>query len=193
MFRSTSMGAECATERATVGPLVVGLTGAVVFAILTWVGANVYVPLEPVPVTLQTLFVLLAGAFIGTRYGLASQLLYVTAGAAGLPAFAGGAAGWAILTGPTGGYLLSFLVAPVVVSVVIRRNPGLVGQAAAFTLGTMVIFALGISHLALFYTHDVAAAVQVGLVPFIPGAFLKIAAAISIYGVYGAWRHRRTD
>jgi hypothetical protein len=65
------------------------LIGSVVFAGLTIVGANVYIPLMPVPVTLQTLFVLLAGAAIGGRYGTLSQILYVGMGAAGVPVFAG--------------------------------------------------------------------------------------------------------
>lgn len=175
---------------AAAGSLARGLAAAVAFAILTWVGANVYVPLEPVPVTLQTLFVLLAGSAIGGRYGALSQSMYVAAGAVGLPVFAGGAAGWGILAGPTGGYLVAFLVTPLVVSRLLRGSTSVAVQVFAFTAGTLVIFVLGISHLALFYTHDVGAAVRVGLLPFIPGTFIKIAAALSVHrGAAALSRH----
>jgi biotin transport system substrate-specific component len=164
--------------------------GAVSFAVLTWVGANVYIPLTPVPVTLQTLFVLLAGSVAGRRAGAASQLMYVGAGALGLPVFAGGLGGWGVIAGPTGGYLLSFLVAPWIVSGLVSRHGSLGGQIAAFAAGTGVIFVFGITHLALFYTGDLSAAISVGLVPFIPGAVVKVVAAVSIHRSATALRDR---
>jgi len=157
------------------------VAGAVAFAALTFVGAHIYVPLQPVPVTMQTLFVLLAGAAIGGRIGGLSQLLYVGIGAAGLPVFAGGTAGIGVLAGPTGGYLASFVVAPLVVSALIRRSGSIAGQTGAFVAGTMVVFVMGVSHLAAVYTHDLASALRFGLLPFIPGALVKIAAAVGIY------------
>ena len=91
--------------------IVAGLALSAAFAALTVAGANIVIPLEPVPVTMQTLFVLLAGASIGAGWGTASQWMYVGLGAMGLPLFAGGASGAGVLAGPTGGYLISFLVA----------------------------------------------------------------------------------
>lgn len=161
--------------------IALGIGLSVLFAGLTVVGANIVIPLTPVPITLQTLFVLLSGAAIGRGWGTLSQALYVGAGAAGLPVFAGGAAGAAVFAGPTGGYLLSFLVAPFVVDAVLRRSPGLLRQVAAFAAGTVTIFALGVSFLALTYTHDAGQAIMVGLVPFLPGAVFKILAALSIH------------
>ncbi len=79
------------------------------FAALTAVGAHVYVPLPLVPVTLQTLFVYLAGAFSGGGRGALSQLAYVLMGLAGLPVFAEGMSGFGVLLGPTGGYLMGFI------------------------------------------------------------------------------------
>ncbi|MFN2327253.1 MAG: biotin transporter BioY, partial [Gemmatimonadales bacterium] len=76
------------------------------FALATAFGAHVAVPLTPVPVTLQTLFVVLAGAMLGPRLGAASQIAYLGMGIAGLPVFVGGF-GLAYLAGPTGGYLLA--------------------------------------------------------------------------------------
>ncbi len=160
---------------------VIGAALALAFAGLTVVGANIVIPIQPVPITLQTLFVLLAGASIGRGWGALSQALYLGAGALGLPVFAGGLSGAAVIAGPTGGYLVAFLVAPFVVGAVLRRSSSLAGQIVAFAAGTAVIFALGIAYLALTYTHDVGTALMAGLVPFIPGAVFKIAAAVSIH------------
>ncbi len=171
--------------------LVTGIAGAVVLATLTWVGANIFIPLVPVPVTLQTLFVLLAGSVVGARYGTVSQFVYVGAGALGLPIFAGGLAGLGIIAGPTGGYLLSFLIAPFVVSRLIHRSNGLLWQTTTFTVGTLIIFVLGVSHLAAFYTHDLSDAIRLGFLPFIPGAVFKIVAAVSIHRSYTALTRQR--
>jgi biotin transport system substrate-specific component len=167
----------------------------VVFAGLTIVGANIYLPLAPVPVTLQTLFVLLAGAAIGGRCGSLGQFLYIGLGAAGLPVFAGGLGGLAVLAGPTGGYLISFLIVPFVVGALLRRSQSVRWQVFVFSLGTAIIFAFGLLHLTIFYTSGVAEAVRVGLLPFIPGAIFKIFAATSITRSYTAlkreWGSRR--
>jgi biotin transport system substrate-specific component len=165
-----------------------GIFGAAVFAGLTVVGANIYIPLTPVPVTLQTLFVLLAGAAIGGRYGSLSQFLYVGMGVAGIPVFAGSLGGLAILTGPTGGYLVSFLFVPFVVGALLRRSQAVRWQILAFSVGTALIFAAGLLHLAVFYTSGLSGAIRVGLLPFLPGAIIKIAAATSIFRSYSALR-----
>ena len=86
--------------------------GAVaLFALLIAVGAHIRIPLEPVPITLQTLFVLLAGAIAGPALGTLSQGLYVAGGVFGIPILAGSVAGLAVLSGPTGGYLVGFAAA----------------------------------------------------------------------------------
>ena len=176
-----------ATPRTLVG----GLVGAVVFAGLTFVGANIVIPLFPVPITLQTLFVLLAGAAIGGRYGSLGQAIYVGAGAVGLPVFAGGLGGPGILGGPTGGYLLSFLVAPFIVAALLRRSRSVPWLLFSFSTGTAVIFIFGVTHLAWWYTGDVSEALRVGLLPFLPGAACKVLAATSISGAYWALAERR--
>jgi len=181
LTRSPWTLSDAIATRPRVQRIALGMGLSVLFAGLTVVGANIVIPMTPVPITLQTLFVLLAGAAIGRGWGTLSQALYLGAGAAGLPVFAGGAAGAAIFAGPTGGYLLSFFVAPFVVDAVLRRSPGLLRQLAAFSAGTVTIFALGVSYLALTYTHDAGQALTVGLVPFLPGAVFKIAAALSIH------------
>lgn len=78
---------------------------------LTAVGAQVTIPWWPVPATLQVFFVLVCGAALGAKWGAVAQAQYVAAGALGMPVFAGGASGPAVLVGPTGGYLFGFIVA----------------------------------------------------------------------------------
>src|SRR5574341_1526984 len=98
--------------------------GVVAFVIMTALGAHVRIPLPfmPVPITLQTFFVHLAGATLGPALGPVSQALYVLAGAAGLPVFAGGTGGLAYLVkGATTGYLLGFVVATALVGWLIRQ------------------------------------------------------------------------
>ncbi len=171
--------------------VVTGLIGAAVFAGLTFVGANIVIPLVPVPITLQALFVLLAGAAIGGRYGSLGQAAYVGMGITGFPVFAGGLGGLAVLGGPTGGYLMSFLVVPFVVATLVRRSRRVPWLLFSYTVGTFVIFALGVTHLAAWYTGDVSEAVRLGLLPFLPGAVIKIAAATSISRAYWALADRR--
>ena len=171
----------------------VGVALSLAFAGLTALGAYIVIPIQPVPITMQTLFVLLAGASIGRGWGSLSQWLYVGLGIVGIPMFAGGASGLGILGGPTGGYLIAFLVTPWVVGTLLRRSDRLVWQAFAFVVGKLVILTLGVTHLTLFYTHDLAQSVAVGVLPFLPGAAFKIVAALSIYRSSSALvRHYRS-
>lgn len=158
-----------------------GLLGAALFAILTGAGAAMRIPLQPVPVTLQTLFVILSGAVLGAGRGAMGQSFYLLLGVLGVPFFAGSAIGLAALAGPTGGYLAGFLVAPVVVGRLIGLSPAHSWHVIVFATGSLVILFLGVLHLALFYTHDIAAAVQIGLLPFLVGDAFKVLAAASIY------------
>jgi biotin transport system substrate-specific component len=158
-----------------------GLGLALAFAGLTALGANIVIPIEPVPITMQTLFVLLAGASIGAGWGSLSQWIYVALGVAGLPLFAQGLSGPAVLSGPSGGYLISFLFTPWLVAWMLRRSNSIGWQVASFTAGQLLILALGVAHLTLFYTHDLTRSLTVGVLPFLPGDAFKIAAAVSIH------------
>jgi biotin transport system substrate-specific component len=167
---------------------VVAALGITLFASLTFVGANIRIPLEPVPITLQTLFVLLAGAVLGSNRGSFSQLLYVGVGVAGAPVFADSLSGFAMLSGPTGGYLMGFVLAPLFIGRWLRAKDAFWWNALVFFCGSLIVLSLGVIHLTLFYTHDVVKALQVGWIPFIPGDLLKVFAATSIYRSYRAIR-----
>ncbi len=153
--------------------------------------AQVVIPLPftPVPVTGQTLGVLLVGAALGGRRGAASLALYLTEGALGLPVFGGGAAGLARVLGPTGGYLAGFVLAAFVVGYLAERGRDrrLPASLLVFAAGEAVIFACGLAWLALFVgpAHALAA----GLWPFLPGDALKALLAAGL--LPAAWRLTR--
>jgi biotin transport system substrate-specific component len=144
--------------------------------------AHIAVPLpfSPVPITGQTLSVLLLGALLGSRRGLLSLLLYLSWGLVGLPVFAGGGVGLARLLGPTGGYLVGLAAAAFVTGLLAERGwDRRVGTALlAMLCGNCVVYAFGLPWLAHFIGggHLLAA----GLLPFIPGDLLKLALASAV-------------
>ncbi len=155
--------------------------GAAGFALLTWAAAKVSVPLPftPVPGTLQTLPVLLAGALLGARAGAASQMTYLAMGIAGLPVFALPGSGPTYLLGPTGGYLLGFIAAAYVTG---RVEPwgrpfGFAGALAAFFSGSIVLYLCGLTWLTIALGGDAGAAVRSGLLPFVVFDLSKIVVA----------------
>jgi biotin transport system substrate-specific component len=149
------------------------------------VAAKVQVPFWPVPMTLQTLVVLLIGAGFGARMAGATVAAYLAEGAMGLPVFASGA-GVAYMAGPTGGYLVGFLLAAVFVGWAFERGlaRGLLPVVAVFLVAEALIFAPGVLWLAGFTGAEKALAG--GLWPFLPGEVLKLAIAVMLTRT--AWR-----
>ncbi|MDQ3287106.1 MAG: biotin transporter BioY, partial [Pseudomonadota bacterium] len=109
----------------------------VVFSAFVALTAQVSLPLLPVPLTLQTLGVLFTGAVLGSKRGTLALLLYVAEGAIGLPVFAGGLSGIGVLIGPTGGYLVGFIVAAGIVGLLAERgwDRRLIWAALAMVVG----------------------------------------------------------
>jgi biotin transport system substrate-specific component len=151
------------------------------FAAATAVGARVEIPHSPVPYTLQTLFVLLAGAFLGARNGALSQFLYLGVGALGAPVFSLGGFGLVKLLGPTGGYLLAFPFAAAIVGIMAERMKSFPAIALAMATGLLAIFLFGTLHLNMFYLHDIGVAFTSGFLIFSWWDMLKLFAAASIY------------
>jgi biotin transport system substrate-specific component len=150
------------------------------FALLTALGAHLAVPLPgtAVPITMQTLFVTLAGAMLGPYLGAASQVVYLLAGIAGAPVFAMGS-GLAYLLGPTGGYLLSYPAAAALTGVLCGRDrsSGLAAFARialAMLIASALILGLGWAQLTLL-TGNAERAFRMGVLPFLLGDVLKIA------------------
>jgi biotin transport system substrate-specific component len=164
---------------------------AVLFVtVLTVVAAQISIPLPftPVPFTLQPMVVLLGGAALGARLGMASQALYLLLGAAGLPVFAASPVlpqGIFRLLGPTGGYLLTYPIAAFVAGALAQRGFDRTywRSVVAMAAGLALIFAGGVAWLAWFAqpTHvGFAAALQAGLYPFLPADMLKICVAAAV-------------
>jgi len=160
--------------------------GVVAFAAMMVLGAHVRIPLPwtPVPFTLQTLFLYLAGATLGPGLGVASQALYLGLGASGLPVFAGPQAGLAWMWGSaTTGYLLGFLAAPVATGWLLRRRsaPGLGWILLSMGCGSVVVYACGTTWLAWSLRLDLGPALLQGVAPFVIGDLMKLGAAATLY------------
>lgn len=157
--------------------LIVG--GSLFVALLAQV--TIPLPFTPVPITGQTYAVLLVGAALGSRRGALSMALYLLQGGIGLPFFAGGAAGWSRLLGPSGGYLLSFVLVAFVVGWLAERgwDRRFSTCLLAMLVGEAIIYGIGLPRLATFVGTEKAAAL--GLLPFIPGDIIKLLlAAVSL-------------
>lgn len=156
-------------------------------SILLALSAHIKVPFYPVPVTMQTMLVLMIGMAFGPRLGFATIMAYLAQGAMGLPVFAGGA-GLAYMAGPTGGYLFGFAVAAIVTGFLAEKGWGKsVGSTAlAMVIGNIVIYAFGVTYLSSI-VGGFDKAIQFGLAPFIYGDLLKIVIATAALPL--AWKY----
>ncbi len=136
-----------------------GMIFSALFAALTGAVAwfRIPLPFTPVPITLQTLMVLISGAMLGPYYGALSMIIYLMLGAIGLPVFAGGSSGVAALLGPTGGYLLSYPVAAFVVGFMLQKKK-LNAFVKYFSFAVIFLLVAIVAVDSLF---------QIGLVPFL--------------------------
>ena len=162
--------------------LMVLLLGTVFLALLARIEIRLE-PFSPVPITGQTLGVLLIGAMYGPWRGALCLLAYLGEGAAGLPVFAGGASGWAVLVGPTGGYLIAFPVAAAIVGLLVQPLRGVLSGWRAIPgllIGTIVIYLIGVPGLALSTGMGLPTAISKGMLPFIPGDLIKVAVAAAV-------------
>jgi biotin transport system substrate-specific component len=164
---------------------------AVLFAAATSATAPVDMvhPLAPnVPITLQTLWVYLAGVVLGPVWAGVAFTLYLLAGLIGLPVFAGGNAGLGVILGPTGGFLIGFPLAAMIIGAVAHGTDGLTPPSdipvprlvVALLAGTAVVYAAGAVGYSLVQAIGLVAAVSAVVVPFLPVAGLKVAATVAI-------------
>jgi biotin transport system substrate-specific component len=150
-------------------------------------------PFTPIPVTGQTLGVLLVGAALGPELAVASMLLYVAEGAVGLPFFAGGGNGWSLLTlsSTSGGYLWGFVAMGAVVGALARRgwDRTLRSSISVMLIGEIVLYAIGVPRLAAAAGIGIERALALGLYPFVVGDVVKLLAASGL--LPAAWRLTR--
>ena len=151
---------------------------ASLFAALIAAGAFIAIPVGPVPIVLQNMFVLLAAIILGPRWGLACVAVYLLMGALGFPVFAGGTGGIGRLFGPTGGYLLSYLPAVFVTGIIAEKTgKKMLSDIVAMTAGSFIVYAVGVPWLKFVTGMGWRKAVAFGMYPFLIGDIIKIIAA----------------
>jgi biotin transport system substrate-specific component len=163
-------------------PLADKLVLSTFFLLATALGAFVAIPLPftPVPLTLQTFFVLLSGAYLGRRWGAGVQVAYLLVGGAGIPFFAAGAAGAAILAGPTAGYLVGFAPAAWLAGWLLPRCSSFVSRTGALLLASLLILAPGTAWLGFTLALSPSVAMAMGFLPFLAGDLLKCGLAAMV-------------
>jgi biotin transport system substrate-specific component len=163
--------------------LVLGGTGFVAVA----AQVSISLPFTPVPITGQTFAVVLVGAALGALLGLASLGLYLFVGALGAPVYADGNHGWDVLTGPTGGYIVGFVLAAVLTGWLAQRrwDRRFSSAVAAMLSGNVVIYLVGLPWLAAKLDTGLEKTFELGLYPFVVGDLLKLYLAGAL--LPGAW------
>ncbi len=176
MQDSVHVNSRAAPTAASLRAAAVVIGGSLVLA----ASAKWQIPFTPVPMTMQTLVVLMLGALFGLRLAIATVALYLAEGLIGAPVFAGAVAGPAYMFGPTGGYLIGFLAAAAVIGFLAERGVArsLVGLAATLSLGHVIIFAFGFVWLARLVGAEKAWAL--GVAPFYAATVLKTALAVAL-------------
>ena len=151
------------------------LTLCALFAALTAILSQLTIPIGPVPVNFAHLATFLAAGFLGSRQGALSQLIFVLLGAAGLPVFSGFSGGLTRIAGPTGGYIVGYVVAAFVTGWILERFGRRSVKALVISIyaGWLVTYGLGTLWFS-FITHTpFIAALSLCVFPFLPGDFLK--------------------
>lgn len=154
---------------------------ASLMAALIAAGAYIAIPIGPIPIVMQNLFVMLTGLLLGSRWGLAGISVYLLAGICGLPVFSGGTGGIGRLFGPTGGYLLGYIPAVYLIGVISERSQRRMWlDAVAAIAGSAIVYCFGISWLKAVSGMTLAKTLAVGMYPFLIGDAVKIAAVVVI-------------
>ncbi len=171
---------------------------AVAGSLALWVSAKIQIPFVPVPMTLQTLVVLIIGMAYGWRLGAATVALYLAQGAIGLPVFAGTpekGIGLAYMIGPTGGFLIGFLLAALAVGYLAERgwDRNIFTTAGAMLIGNALIYVPGLFWLASF-VGGWSKSIEYGITPFILGDLFKLVlAALFMPLIWNAVKRMRKD
>ncbi|MHB8578808.1 MAG: biotin transporter BioY [Ignavibacteriaceae bacterium] len=154
------------------------------FTFLTAVAAQITIPVKPIPFTLQTMVVVLSGAFLGAKKGFYSQVIYLLAGCFGLPVFAqipDATIGFARLFGPTGGYLLAFPAAAFLTGYLAKINKSYFWILFSMLIGNSLILLTGSLYLGIFYLKNISQAFEVGAFPFLIWEAIKVFIGANVY------------
>lgn len=170
--------AETAQDRSWVKDLFVVLGASVIIALFAHV--SIHLPFTPVPIATQSHVILLLAVLLGSKRSAMAVITYLAQGAMGLPVFSGGHSGILHLAGPTGGYLLGYVVAAYITGLLIERAPSCTpGRALmAMGVGNLAIYLFGLSWLSQFV--GLSSAFTLGMLPFLVGDCLKLLAGVRI-------------
>lgn len=164
-------------------------------AALTGVLAQVTIPLYPVPITGQTLAVILVGSTLGALRGALSMVLYLALGTIGLPWFSDASSGWGVVAGPTGGYIVGFIAAAALTGWLAQRtwDRRVLGAFVSMSAGTLVTFAVGLPWLAASLGLTLEQTLEAGLYPFLIGGVIKALLAAGILPLAWKLSSKRAD
>lgn len=160
------------------------LAYAAEFAALFGLASFFVIPVGPVPITLQVLLIAFVGLFLGPRTAVLAVILYLLAGAVGLPIFAGGKAGLGVLFGPSGGYLVGFLFLAFIAG--LARKTGTIGTLVGLVVAVAACHACGIIGMSLTLNKTLVQAFYMDLV-FVPADLVKVLLAFLFWRMV---RHR---
>jgi biotin transport system substrate-specific component len=147
--------------------------------------AWIQIPVQPVPITLQVFFVVLAALLLRPGWAFGSMAVYLALGAAGVPVFSGGQGGLGVLAGPTGGYLFGFLIGAGLASslravLIGVRLPAVLVDACAAVIAIAAIYTVGAAQLSMVLGLSLDKAIAAGVMPFLVPDTAKAAAAVAV-------------
>jgi len=159
------------------------------FSAIICIGSFIIIPIGTIPIVLQNMLVILAGLLLGFPHGAASVGLFLVLGTLGFPVFSGGKGGLAILTGPTGGFLIGYFFAAIIVGIIAKKpstteNNFSIRNILKLTLasitGFCVIYITGIIQYIKITNHDILTAITTCIIPFLIGDLIKLIIVIPI-------------
>lgn len=142
---------------------------------------SVPIPISPVPITGQTLVIMLIGLLLTPKQAFYSVAAWILVGVAGAPVFSSGRAGVGVLASPSGGYILGFLIGAVVISLMVGKEAGMAKMYVATIVGGMaVVYACGVPIMAFLLSMDAVTVLKAGVLPFLIGDFIKVLIAVNL-------------
>lgn len=151
------------------------MTMIALFAALIGVAGYITIPIPPVPITAQTLVVMLAGLVLSPRLAAFSIMTFIFIGSVGVPVFSNGRAGIQVFLTPSGGYIVGFLIGVIVISLLKGKGTNMVRNfLASFVGGVIVVYAIGVPWMANILGFDFHTAIFKGIIPFLLGDTLKV-------------------
>ncbi len=163
-------------QRTTARDLILVLLASFIICLSGYISIPLW--FTPVPIVAQNATILLTAALLGSRRGAAATFAFLAQGAMGLPVFAGGTAGFAQFFGPTGGYLIGYLVAAFVVGYIAERRRTIASAIGALAVGNFIVYAFGACFLSAFVGPSKA--LMLGVVPFILGDLVKALVSLKV-------------